>query len=140
MEQKAADKLNGADGILAEPALLSILVPETDLALFQRQKATVGDRHTVGVSGEVFKDILWLLNGFPHTDHPLVPIELGFEGLVIDIKAQLAGVDSACEPVDELAAKDQREGLLIEQDVGGSSRRITACNFRDLTGGRFGRI
>ena len=76
VEQKAADKLHGADGGLPEPALLPILVPETDLTLFQLLKATVGDGHPMGVSGEILKDVLGLLNGIEHMDHPLVPIEL----------------------------------------------------------------
>ena len=76
VKQKAADELDGADGGLADLFSLSILVPETDLALLQLQQATVGDGHPVRVSGEVLKDVLGLLNGIEHMDHPLVPIKL----------------------------------------------------------------
>ena len=76
VKQKAADELHGADGGLPDLVSLSILVPETDLALLQLQKATVGDRHPVGVSGQILKDVLGLLNGIEHMDHPLVPVKL----------------------------------------------------------------
>jgi hypothetical protein len=60
----------------------------------------------VGVAGQVFKDVLRFLDGFPDTDNPFVFIECVFELLVFRINAQFTPVDSLCEVVDELAPKD----------------------------------
>jgi hypothetical protein len=81
------------------------------------QETRVGDGHTVGVPGQVFKDVLRLLNGFPHTDHPLVFVELLFEAMVFFAHVHFLLSDGPGEAVDELPAKDQREGLLVEQIV-----------------------
>ena len=71
----------------------------------------------MGVSGQVFKDVLRLLNGFPHTDHPLVFVKLLFEARVLFAHLYFLLADGPCEAVDELPAEDQREGLLVEQIV-----------------------
>jgi len=81
------------------------------------QEPRVGDGHTVGVPGQVFKDVLRLLNGFPHTDNPLVFVKLLFEAMVFSSHVYFLLADGPCEAVDELPTKDQRKGLLVEQIV-----------------------
>ena len=71
----------------------------------------------MGVAGQVFKDVLRLLNGFPHTDHPLVFVKLLFEVMVFFANVYFLLADGPCEAVNELPAKDQGEGLLVEQIV-----------------------
>ena len=81
------------------------------------QEPRVGDGHAVGVPGQVFKDVLRLLNGFPHTDHPLVFVKLLFEAMVFFANVYFLLADGPGEAVDELPAEDQRKGLLVEQVV-----------------------
>ena len=81
------------------------------------QETRVGDGHAVGVPGQVFKDVLRSLNGFPHTDNPFVFIKLLFEVMVFFANVYFLLPDGAGEAVDELPAEDQREGLLVEQIV-----------------------
>jgi len=81
------------------------------------QETRVGDGHAVGVAGQVSKDVLRLLNGFPHTDNPLVFVKLLFEAMVLFANVHFLLTNGPCEAVDELPAKDQREGLLVEQIV-----------------------
>lgn len=71
----------------------------------------------MGVTGEVFKDVLWLLNGFPYTDDPLVFIELFLEVLVFPFNIYFILSDGLCDEVDELPAKDHRKGFLVEEVV-----------------------
>ena len=77
----------------------------------------VGDGHAVGVAGQVFKDVLRLLNGFPHADNPLVFVKLLFEAMVFPAHLYFLLADGPGEAFDELPAEDQREGLLVEQIV-----------------------
>ena len=81
------------------------------------EEPRVGDGHAMGVTGQVFKDVLRLLNGFPHTDNPLVFVKLLFEVMVLPAHVQFLLADGPGEAVDELPAKDQRKGLLVEQIV-----------------------
>ena len=68
----------------------------------------VGDGHAVGIPGQVFKDVLRLLNGFPHTDNPFVFVKLLFEAMVFSSHVYFLLADGPCEAVDELPAEDQR--------------------------------
>ena len=81
------------------------------------EEARVGDGHAVGVTGQIFKDVLRSLNGVPHTDNPLMFVEPLFEAMVFSANLYFLLADGPGEAVDELPAKDQREGLLVEQIV-----------------------
>ena len=81
------------------------------------QETRVGNGHAVGVTGQIFKDVLWSLNGFPHTDNPLVFVKLLFEAMVFSANVYFFLADGPGEAFDELPAEDQREGLLVEQIV-----------------------
>jgi hypothetical protein len=107
VKQKPSDKLNGGDGGLLELIPFTILIPEADPAICNGCDARVGDSHPVSVSCQVFKDMLRISNGFPDTDDPFVFIEFMFELLVLSLNIQFATLDSACEEIDELTAKDQ---------------------------------
>ena len=71
----------------------------------------------MGVSGQVFKDVLRSLNGFPYTDNPLVFVKLLFEVMVFPAKVYFLLASGPVEAVDEVTAKDQRKGLLVKQIV-----------------------
>jgi len=81
------------------------------------QETRVGDGHTVGVAGQIFKDVLRSLNGVPHTDNPLVFVKLLFEARVFSANVYFLLADGPGEAVDKLTTKDQRKGLLVEQVV-----------------------
>ena len=78
VEEKAVDEVHGADGGLFEDIVLSVFIPEADHAVFESQEATVGDSDAVGITGEILKDMLRVRDGGPHTDDPLVFVELAF--------------------------------------------------------------
>jgi hypothetical protein len=71
----------------------------------------------VGVSGEVFEDVLRSLNGFPHTDNPGVFVKPLFEVMVFPGNVYFLMAEGPGEVVDELTTKDQRKGLLVKKVV-----------------------
>ena len=81
------------------------------------QETRVGDGHTVGVAGQIFKDVLRSLNGFPHADNPLVFVKLLFEAMVFPAHLYFLLADGPGDAVDELPAVVHRDGLLVEQVV-----------------------
>jgi hypothetical protein len=56
-------------------------------------------------------------DGVPHTDNPRVLVELCFKLGVGLFKVQGSTLSASSEVIDELAPKDQGEGLLVEQIV-----------------------
>ena len=81
------------------------------------QETRVGNGHTVGVAGQIFKDVLRSLNRVSHTDNPLMFVKLLFETMVFPAHLYFLLADGPGEAFDELPAEDQREGLLVEQIV-----------------------
>ena len=71
----------------------------------------------MGVAGEVFKDVLRSLNGFPHTDNPGVFVKLLFEVMVFAGNVYFFVAEGPGEVVDKLATKDQGKGLLVKKVV-----------------------
>ena len=115
VEEKAVDKLHGAEGGLLEDIVLAVFVPEADHAILEGKEATVGDSHAVGVTGQILKDMLSVGNGVPHTDDPFVLVELAFKLGVDLFKVQVSTLSGSSELIDELATKDQGKGFLVEQ-------------------------
>jgi hypothetical protein len=71
----------------------------------------------VGVTGQILQDMLSVSNGVPHTDDPLVLVELALKRVVGFFKVQVSKVSGSCEVIDELATKNQGEGFLVEEIV-----------------------
>jgi len=117
VEEKAVDKVHSAEGGLLEDIILPVLVSETDHAVFEIKEAAVGDSHAVGVTGQILKDMLRVRDGVPHTDNPLVFVELAFKVEVGLFKVQVSTLSASPEAIKELATKDQGEGFLVEQIV-----------------------
>ena len=115
VEEKAVDKVHRAEGGLFEGVVLAVFVPEADHAVFKINEATVGDSDAVGVTGQILQDILRIGDGVPHTDNPLVLVELTLKVGVNLFKVRVSLLSGSSELIDELAAKDQGEGFLIEQ-------------------------
>ena len=69
----------------------------------------------MGITGQIFKDMLRLRKGFSDTDGPLVVIEFCFELLVWAVNIQFSPTDSPCKGVNKFTAKYQGEGLLIKE-------------------------
>lgn len=69
----------------------------------------------MSITGQVFKDVLRLCNGFSDTDDPFMLIECCFELLVGLGNIQFPPADSPVEGVDKFTAKYQGEGFLIKQ-------------------------
>jgi len=78
VEEKAVDKVHGADGSLLEGIVLSVFIPEADHAVFENQEAAVGDSDAVGVTGQILQDMLSVRDRGPHTDDPFMFVELAF--------------------------------------------------------------
>jgi hypothetical protein len=115
VEEKAVDKVYGADGGLLEDIVLPIFVPEADHAVFEIKEATVGDSDAVGVTGQILKDVLRIGDGVSHTDDPLVFVKLAFKLVLSLFKVQVSTASGSPEVIDELATKDQGEGFLVEE-------------------------
>lgn len=111
------DKVHRAEGGLLEDIVLPVFVSEADHAVFEIKEAAVGDSDAVGVTGQILKDMLSVRDGVPHADDPLVLVELAFKLGVGLCKVQVSKVSGSSEVIDELAAKDQGEGFLVEQVV-----------------------
>ena len=79
--------------------------------------AAVGDSHPVGVTGNVFNYPMGFCDGLPDADYPFMGVQFSFKRQVAISEAELAVLNSATQIVDELAARDQRQGLLIEQVI-----------------------
>ena len=77
VEEKAVDKVHRTEGGLLEDVVLPVFVPEADHAVFEINEAGVGDSDAVGVTGQIFQDMLSVRDGVPYTDDPLVLVELG---------------------------------------------------------------
>jgi hypothetical protein len=115
VEEKAVDEVHRAEGGLFEDIVLPIFVPEADHAVFESQEAAVGDSDAVGITGQILKDMLRVGDRVPHTDDPLVLVELAFKLGVDLFKVQVSTVNGSSQMIDELTTKDQGEGFLVEQ-------------------------
>jgi hypothetical protein len=83
---------------------------------FERRNATVCDRYPVGIGCQVIKDMLGPFDRIAHIDNPPLFIQPGFELLVLTIgKLKMFTLTGPFHMVDELAAKDQRQGLLVKK-------------------------
>jgi hypothetical protein len=117
VEEKAVDEVHRAEGGLLEDVVLAVFVSEADHAVFKINEAAVGDSDAVGVTGQILKDVLRVRDGVPHTDNPLVLVELAFKVGVSLFKVQVSTLSGSPELIEELATKDQGEGFLVEQIV-----------------------
>jgi hypothetical protein len=61
--------------------------------------------------------MLSVRDGVPYTDDPVVFVEFTFKLGVGLFKVQVSMLNASPEVIEELAPKDQREGLLVEQIV-----------------------
>jgi len=107
VQQKPADKGNGTDGGLLYSIVFTVFIPEAHPAILKAYEARVGDRHPVGVTGQVFKHVVSLHNGLPHADDPLVVVECVLKLLVFPRNVYFPPAKGPCEKIDELATKDQ---------------------------------
>jgi hypothetical protein len=115
VEEKAVDKVHGADGSLLEDIVLPIFIPEAHHAVFEIKEATIGDSDAVGITGQILQDVLRIGDGVSHTDDPLVLVKLAFKLALSLFKVQGSTLSGSSEVLDELATKDQGEGFLVEQ-------------------------
>ena len=109
------DEVHRTEGGLLEDIVLAIFVPETHHAILESKKATIGDSDAVGVASEILKDVLRIGDGVPHTDDPLVLIELAFKLVVGLFEVQVSTASGSSEVIDKLTTKDQGKGFLVEQ-------------------------
>ncbi len=117
VEEKAVDKVHRAEGGLFKDVVLPVFVPEADHAVFKINEAAVGDSDAVGVTSQILQDMLRVRDGVPHTDNPLVLVELAFKVGVSLFKVQVSTLSASPEVIKELATKDQGEGFLVEEIV-----------------------
>src|ERR1039457_389607 len=108
--QEAPDEFFGGN---SHHLLWLLLVPvgfpgEGDLALFQRQEATVGDGHAMGVASQVFQHVLRTAEGGFGVNYPLLLFEGGpGSGQKLSSRAALPprrriGVGRRCKPLPGL--------------------------------------
>jgi len=83
-------------------------------AVFEREQPAVGDRHTVGVAGEIGQDLLGAGEWGLGIDHPLGAAQRGqvaderrgrVQRVEIAKEAELAGVEGGLQTVEEQAAE-----------------------------------
>ncbi len=117
VEEKAVDKVHRAEGGLFKDVVLPVFVPEADHAVFKINEAAVGDSDAVGVTSQILQDMLRMRDGVPHTDNPLVLVELAFKVGVSLFKVQVSTLSASPEVIEELATKDQGEGFRVEEIV-----------------------
>ncbi len=73
MKHEAPQKFYGVQRPGAQPApSLVVFPPEGYLAVLKGDETVVGDRHPMGVAGQVLEHILGLTDGFFDIDHPLL--------------------------------------------------------------------
>jgi len=106
VEQKPADKLNGADRLVSGSVVLAILVCEGHGAVFEGQHSAVGNSHPVGVSSQVLKHILGAFDRIAHPDHPGLIIQRVFKLTVAASKIKFSTLKGTTGKLHELSAKD----------------------------------
>jgi hypothetical protein len=68
VHQEPSDERHGADGDRLGAVFLSVLSAEGYHATFKRRDTAVCNRHPVGVSCQVLKDLFGLIDRVTHTD------------------------------------------------------------------------
>lgn len=77
VQQEATDELRRLHGHRALPIAMRVVFPrEGDLAVLERQKSSIGDRHAVGITGQVLQHRPRAAEGPFRLDHPVVPDRL----------------------------------------------------------------
>jgi len=94
---------------------LPVFIPEAHHAVVKGKETTVGDSHPVSVPTEILEDVLRVGDRFPHTDDPLVPVELVFNLVIGLFNVQVSTPGGSSEVIHELATKNHGEGFLIEE-------------------------
>ena len=104
-----------------------VLPPERDVAVLERDEATVRDRDAVRVAGEVLEDLLGAAERRLRVDDPLLATarrEVAVERVVVDergevaLEHELAATACMLEQVDELAAEHAAEHVHREEEPG----------------------
>jgi len=67
VKQKTPDELNGCDRHVFDLVCLTIFEPKGDHAIFELHETRVGDGYSVGVAGQVLKDVFRALYGLAYT-------------------------------------------------------------------------
>lgn len=105
VEQKAADKINGADDFLIHLVPVAILIFKGYSAIFNGQQSAIGNGNPMGVSGQIFQHLFRGLDRLSHTDHPAFVIQPLFELWVVAGKMQFPTLKNASHMFHELSAK-----------------------------------
>lgn len=117
MQQESPDELDGLYGDRHGFVCFSILCVEGHHPVIKGCDAAVSNGYPMSVTGNVFNNPVGFCDGLPDTDHPFMGVQFSFKRQVTIFEAEFAALNSATQIVDELAAKDQRQGLLIEQVI-----------------------
>ena len=108
MQQEPADKLHRADGNRLGAIFLSIFRAKSDHAVLKGLDAAVGDRHAVGVAGQVVQDLLRVFNRIAHTAPPVFGKQGVLQGLIpLGCAFKFFTLAGAVQKLHELAAEDQ---------------------------------
>lgn len=128
VEKEAADELGGMDLFGAPLAIaLVVLVAEEDLLAFHAEKALVGDRDPVSVTGEVLEDGLGTVEGSLGEDDPILVGELIEEVLEADGMTELAERISqhekglfvgVIEGTEKRLLEESREDTDLQEELG----------------------
>ena len=78
---------------------------------------TVGNGDPMGVAGNVLEYVIRFFYRLPHADNPFVSVEFIFKQFVSVAESDFTAFNRTCQKVNELAAEDQRQSLLVEQVV-----------------------
>jgi len=80
MKEEATDKLDRLQGhLFGLIVVLRVSPTEMNLAIFQVQQATVGNRYSVRVSRQILQDVLWAAKRRLGVNDPVFVAERGYE-------------------------------------------------------------
>ena len=108
-----------------------VLPSEGDVVVVHRQEAMIGDRHAMGVAGQVLQHVFRPAEGCLGVDHPVLPKQRAQERgecllvrqrLALAVESQVASGERPAQSGHELTAKDAAEHSHRQEEVGRRSR------------------
>jgi len=118
VEQEPPDELDGRYGDLFCPVFLSVFDLEGHHAIFKGGDATVGNSDPVGIACQVLQNVFRAVDRITHIDDPIFFIQPSFQPVVLIAgKLDVPMLTGRAHTVHELAAKDQRQRLLVKKIV-----------------------
>ena len=127
MLKKTSEKLFTRES--HRPFLVVILVippTEADLGLVDGKKPVIGDRHAMGITGQILQDMFWTAKGRLRVDHPVLHrqvvqkcCERFFIGKweTLPMEYEMLMLKGVFQTFHKLVAKDRTEHLDGQEEI-----------------------